>query len=349
MTLLIRVDASAEIGIGHLMRCLALAQAWQDEGGQAVFAMVEGGRQFAERLRDEGFSVRKIAAEVGSEEDARQLLQCAGQLGSRWVVVDGYRFGSVYQQTLKAGGVRQLFLDDCGHAENYCADLVLNQNLHADGSLYQQREASVELLLGLDYLLLRREFRNCFPVDQKTKEKVCNLLLSFGGSDPDNLTGRMLETLQKSDLPGLAIDAVIGVTNPHRSMLEGLVKNSRWPVRLLTGVADMTQLYRQTDLAISGGGSTLWELAYMGIPAVTLILAENQEPSSLQLDRYGSIRCLGYPDKLTDSAIITAVEGLCADAQHRCRMSALGRRLVDGQGALRVARLMRKRMTQGES
>lgn len=347
MNLLVRVDASAEIGVGHLMRCLALAQACQDQGGRVGFAMAEGGERFRARLQAEGFQLLSLVTEVGSGDDARQTLALASQLGSSWIVVDGYRFDAAYQRAIQAGDVRQLFLDDCGHAENYYADLVLNQNLHADEDLYQKRDPEVELLLGLDYLLLRREFLNVRPTVALMREPARRILLTLGGSDRENLTGWLLQALQQLAGHELEVCALVGATNPHRQALEKVVRDSRFPLRLASAVTDMSELYAWADMAVTAGGSTLWELSYMGVPAVTLILAANQEPSSLALDRYGSIRCLGYPGELSQQQVADAVSALAMDANGRQRMSNLGRQLVDGQGAWRVVQKMDEKLAEG--
>ncbi len=157
--LLIRADASPEIGTGHVMRCLALAQAWQDKGGQATVAMALAAPSIQARLEAEGLGIKRITAQVGSAEDAAQVIQIARQLQAAWVVIDGYRFTGSYQQALKDAGLGLVCIDDEATAEHYYADVILNQNLHADAGLYAKREGYTRLLLGTRYALLRREFR----------------------------------------------------------------------------------------------------------------------------------------------------------------------------------------------
>ena len=114
--LLFRADASVSIGTGHVMRCLALAQAWQDAGGRAVFAMAESTAAVLEMLRTIGFEVLAVSARAGTDEDSRQTASLALEQGAEWVAVDGYQFGADFQRTLRAAGLRILFLDDNGHA-----------------------------------------------------------------------------------------------------------------------------------------------------------------------------------------------------------------------------------------
>ena len=101
-TLIIRADASSAIGHGHVMRCLALAQAWQDRGGRCVFVTSQPVPAIEARLTSEGFAVLKLEATPGSREDASQVADSAAQNDACWAVIDGYHFGLEYQQILKS-------------------------------------------------------------------------------------------------------------------------------------------------------------------------------------------------------------------------------------------------------
>src|ERR1700675_1782319 len=114
--LLIRADASLAIGTGHVMRCLALAQAWKDAGGRAIFAIAQSTPAIEERLRDERFDVERAPVPVGSVADAEETARLAHKHGALWSVIDGYEFGAEYQTNLKGHGLRVLFIDDNGHA-----------------------------------------------------------------------------------------------------------------------------------------------------------------------------------------------------------------------------------------
>src|SRR5438445_6676530 len=145
--LLIRADASAAIGTGHAMRCLALAQAWQDSGRNVVFAMAESAEAVRQRLLSESCEVVAVTAEPGSPEDSRQITALASERQAAWVVVDGYQFGAEYQRALKMAGFRVLLLDDSGHATHYFADLVLNQDVCECTPLYTSLEVWMSMIL----------------------------------------------------------------------------------------------------------------------------------------------------------------------------------------------------------
>jgi len=148
------------MGTGHVMRCLALAQAWQDEGGEVVFASAEITKAIEDRLRAENVKLIALPVTAGTAKDVDLTSAAARECGAKWIVVDGYQFHAAYQRSLQQAGLKVLYVDDNGHLEQYWADLVLNQNAHAAEDLYKNREQKTRLLLGPRYALLRREFNN---------------------------------------------------------------------------------------------------------------------------------------------------------------------------------------------
>jgi len=162
--LLIRADADSRIGVGHVMRCLALAQAWQDSGGEAVFVATELPGGLEERLLHEGFQLIRIPAPVGGPEDAAATLAAARNHSAVWIVVDGYAFTASFLDALREAGSRVLAIDDMANLERYPVDVLLNQNLSATPAAYDGRAgSSTTLLLGPRFSLLRREFRRIPP------------------------------------------------------------------------------------------------------------------------------------------------------------------------------------------
>jgi UDP-2,4-diacetamido-2,4,6-trideoxy-beta-L-altropyranose hydrolase len=334
--IIIRVDASTNIGTGHLMRCLALAQVWQDTQGQPIFLMANSVFAFEERLKSEGMKVVHLTTAPGSLEDAQETAALAHQFNVSWVVVDGYQFGSEYQKNLKNSGLNLLFIDDYGHAEHYYADFILNQNISADEQLYQHREPYTQLLLGTRYTLLRREFwqwqkwqRNIPPVAKK-------VLVTLGGADPDNVTLKVIQALQLLAVEELGAVVVVGGSNPHYETLKMAVQDSRFPIRLQRNVTNMPELMAWADIAISAGGSTCWEVAFMRLPSILLILAENQRAIAVELDRQGAIINLGWHQDVAIEQIGLALPELLCERTKGETMSKKGQKLVDGNGARRV-------------
>ncbi|MGA2257536.1 MAG: UDP-2,4-diacetamido-2,4,6-trideoxy-beta-L-altropyranose hydrolase, partial [Thermoguttaceae bacterium] len=212
-TLSIRADASPRIGAGHVMRCLALAQAWQDEGGDVAYFQAETTSGIEQRLRAERVEVVYQPVEPGSDADAESLIRFAATRQARWIVLDGYHFDTRYQRLVKEAGLRLLLLDDTGASGHYYADLVLNQDLNAAESLYGNREPYTKLLLGTKYVLLRREFCRCPRKPRDFGDRPRTLLITMGGSDPGNVTLQVIEAvvqLRRDDLQALV---VIGPSN----------------------------------------------------------------------------------------------------------------------------------------
>lgn len=326
--LLIRADGGAGLGAGHVMRCLALAQAWQQGGGRACFVQAATSPALLGRLRDAGCASVSIGVEPGGAADAAQTIRHAQAAGAAWVVGDSYHFDAAWQRQVRAAGLRLLLLDDYGHASHYHADLVLNPNLAADAARYARREAHTRLLLGTRYALLRREFVTAPRPVRAFSAPARRVLVTLGGSDPANFTARVVAAVAR--LPGLETRVVIGGSNPHRAALEAAVAEHP-AMRCEVDAADMPGLMAWADVAITAGGSTLWELAYMGLPALVLTLAENQAPAVRALGAAGVVQPLDAPGEA--AALLAALQ---SDATRRQQMSAAALRLADGRGGERV-------------
>src|ERR1700693_4547781 len=272
------------------MRCLALAQAWQDAGGRAIFAMAETTPSLVRRLQDESIEIKRIEAQPGGEEDASVTVGMANATNPDWIVVDGYHFGADYQEAIRSPTRRILFVDDNGHAGRYYANLVLNQNSHAWEGLYAKRESYTRLLLGPRYAMLRREFRASGQREREIRGVGTRILLAMGGSDPENLTLRIIAALEKVQELHLDIVAVIGGSKPHLESIEEEVAGSRHHVRLARNATDMPGLMAWADLAISAAGSICWEFCALGLPALLIPVASNQVASADCLQRIGAAK-----------------------------------------------------------
>jgi UDP-2,4-diacetamido-2,4,6-trideoxy-beta-L-altropyranose hydrolase len=336
MKLLLRADASVRIGTGHIMRCLALAQAWQDAGGVCVFAAAQLPAALRDRLLSEGFRVEGGQVEPGSHDDATWTAEVAVWAGARWVVLDGYVFDAGFQQRLKEGGRSVLVIDDYGHAGRYVADLVVNQNQYARDNLYTAREPSTELLLGTRFALLRREFRKWRGWERPLPDVAHKVLVTLGGSDPDNVTLTVVRALREGPPAGFEAAVVVGGANPHWADLRSEVAGTGDRVQLLTNVIDMPGLMAWADLGVAASGSTSWELAFFGLPTCCVILADNQAPVAEGLHAEGAMVNLGRGAALTSAAVAEALLALAHDPAKRRAMGRRLRALVDGEGCRRV-------------
>lgn len=338
--LLVRADASTQIGTGHIMRCLALAQAWKEAGGEVHFVTVELPANLDSRLQQEGMTRHTLKVVAGSDADAVQTAALARALGVTWVVEDGYHFGRSYQHVIKKADLRLLAIDDFGHAGAYVADLVLNQNIYAGPSIYVERSATTRLLLGTRYALLRREFWSWRGRRRDVPARARQVLVTMGGSDQDNVTLKVIRALTQVRVAGLEVVVVVGPGNPHGGLLRHAAKQSSHLISLQQSVTDMPKLMAWADVAVAGGGSTCWEMAFMGVPAVLLVLADNQVAVATGLNNAGCALNLGSHTALQATAIAEPLEKLLLASDQRRTMIERGQKLVDGNGAKRVLEYM---------
>ena len=333
-TLVFRVDASVAMGTGHVMRCLALAQVWQDAGGDVVFALARTIPAVEERLRSERVEIVHLKTSA-SAQDAAQVADLAHARQASWVVVDGYEFDAEYQRHLKNSGLKVLFVDDNGHAAHYFADIVLNQNAHASEDLYASRETSTRLLLGPSYAMLRREFRPWRNWKREIAPVGRKVLVMMGGSDPSNITGRVINALRLVTVERLETTAVVGGSNSQAESLEKTVDRFE-ALHLVRNASNMPELMAWADVAVSAAGTTAWELAFMGVPSLLLVVAEHQSPVAEALAMNAAGINLGDSSDMEDQDIAEIAGDLLRNATRRKQMSDNGTRLVDGDGARRV-------------
>ena len=339
--LLIRADANAAMGSGHVMRCLALAQAWRNGGGQVVFAMSESTPAIEKRLTEEGFRVARIAGAAGSSEDRAAMRSLAADQSSSWIVVDGYAFDSAYRQAMQETGRRCLIIDDNGGSEDFRSDLVLNQNLHARETMYPRRAGHTRLLLGARYALLRGEFVRYRDWSRKVADRAARILVTMGGSDPSNFTPRILASLAEIREQDLEIRVVIGGSSEHAAAVEQAARPFAGRVRLFRDVRNMAELMTWADLAIAGAGTTCWEMCLLGLAAVLIVVAPNQELIAAGLDSAGAAVNAGRVREVDCAALAREAEEILRNPGRRRAMAGAARALVDGWGRERVLDAMR--------
>ena len=332
--LLIRADAGPRMCTGHVMRCLALAQSWQDAGGRPVFFARELPDKIAARLQADG--VETIAFPTGdATPDAAQTAQAARDLQAGWAVVDGYAFGAEYQDALKKAGVRVLFLDDYGHGQRYSSDIVLNENPGCNPRLYGERAPGTQLLLGPEYALIRREFMTYKRSPSGSPKGESNVLVTLGGSDPENVTSRIISAL--AAVSGIRTRVLIGPANPRREQIAAQLGQA---MEMVDPGQEIPEVMRWADLAISAAGVTALELCYLGVPALLIILVEHQRGMAEGLDRCRAAVNLGWHNDLGTEQIASRARALLASPEDRAGLSEQAKKLVDGRGATRVVEAM---------
>ena len=340
-TLLIRADAGVAMGTGHVMRMIALAQAWRASGGEVILLCSEITPSLEHRIREEKLQLEKISATPGSvaDLDATTAAVSGNRQGDRSVAValDGYQFAADFQLGVKKTGRRLLVVDDYGHAGGYHADFVLNQNISAREELYAQCDKTTQLLLGPRFALLRREFADHRGWTRNIPERATKLLVTLGGADADNVTKKVIDALGGSELE---VKLVVGGSNPHLEVLRQAAEaatRGTTRVELVVNASDMSGLMRWADVAVAAGGSTCWELAFTGLPSLFIVLAENQKQNAQELERQGFGLCVGEHSTFNKDQFRKALDGLVGNSGLRSRFASQGRAMVDGGGAARVA------------
>jgi UDP-2,4-diacetamido-2,4,6-trideoxy-beta-L-altropyranose hydrolase len=343
--LIIRVDAGAAIGAGHVMRCLGLAQAWRKSGGSITFLMASTTTFVSERLSVEGFEVLGMDAQPGSLEDAVNTRSAASQLHVQWLVLDGYHFNADYCAAVVSAEWRILRVEDMPGSEFHLADVILNQNLHAEGSLYPKptkskypEDVKSELLLGPRYALLRDEFVDACQLSRKIPTVASAVLITTGGGDPTNLLQRLVDAINFSSLR-LDVKVVVG-TAPEARFLHSHEMEPRSSIQLVVGSRTMSQLVAWADIAISAAGSTCWEFCALGLPSILIDVAENQRPLADSLSQRGIAAWVPLKEANSER-LVTEIELLIQSPERREAMSRRGKDLVDGRGAQRVVSALR--------
>ena len=333
--LVLRADGSAAIGSGHVMRCLALAQAWHDAGGAVTLVSAGLSGELRYRLTQEFMTLIDLDQPPSSSQDAEATAQHALRAGAQWLVADGYGFGAEYQRVIKQAGLKLLVLDDYGHAEHYYADIILNQNLDADRSLYNACEPATRLLLGTTYALLRREFLRQADRPRSIPQIARCVLVNFGGSDPHDLAARTIRAIRTIEEPVLETTVVAG-DDQLQERLAPLVGDGPQRIEVLGHVSKMPELMASADLAIAAAGGSSWERALLRLPSLVVIAAENQRSIARALDRVGAVVELGWWNDLRDDGLAGSIRETALDAPLRRRQAEAAGRLVDGLGAGRV-------------
>lgn len=322
------------MGLGHVMRCLALAEAWQADGGRTLFVSACGnGTQ--QRIRESGSVLVPLGQAYPGPEDVGTTKECLAQAPGSVLVLDGYQFDGAYQKAVRVSGHPLAVIDDFAGVDHYVADVIVNPNLGAD-KLDYSCESYTRLLLGTAYVPLRPEFNRWRAWDRHFVHPARRLLVTLGGTDPDNVTRMALDALARPDMACLEATVVVDGANPRLAELRQAAEACAASVRVACDVRDMAELMAWADVAVSGGGTTCWEMAFMGLPNGIIVLSDNQRVNAEVLDTAGVSVRIGSVCEVTADAIHDCVEKL-VDDEGMCReMSIRGRTLVDGQGTRRV-------------
>ncbi|MDQ2101864.1 UDP-2,4-diacetamido-2,4,6-trideoxy-beta-L-altropyranose hydrolase [Azospirillum isscasi] len=345
MKVLFRADAGPSIGAGHVMRCLALAEAVQELGGDALFAAASLPPALEDRLRAGGMEIHRIGAEPGSAADLAATRTVAARTGAAAIALDGYGFDEGWRAGLAETGLCVLAFDDAGTGEAIHAGLIVNAAPDAGSLPYGKGNPDARLLLGPAYAPLRREVREAAAAHRAPLEERRGLLVTFGGSDPLGLTAPVVERLAPRLPPGVRLDVAVGGAVRDAGAVEAVARRFKDSVRLHRDTPRMGQLMAQAGLAVSAAGTTTGELAAIGTPAVLVTIADNQLEAARQSEALGWCALVPGQTEGAPERIAAAALGLWADPARRRAMAGKLAGIVDGRGALRIAQALSEAVT----
>lgn len=351
MKIALRVDASSQIGTGHFMRCLTLADGLKRGGAQIRFVS----RHMPEHLRrmlvgkEHEFIPIESSPSVSpddlshahwlgtsQEADAHDTIQALSDQAWDWLVVDHYALDVRWESLLRTTVKKVMVIDDIADRQHNC-DVLLDQNLYADMETRYTGNVPphCRLLLGPRYAVLREEFRQLRKHVTPRNGLVKRVLVFFGGVDADNFTGRTIEALSNLRIEGLRVDVVIGVQHPQREQIESACAQGDFVCHVQTG--RMAELMATADLAIGAGGSASWERCCLGLPSLTFSMARNQGPVVEEAALRGLLYAPLSPSGIAPS-IALHFKALIDNPLLLQWISRRGLEAVDGLGVRRVLR-----------
>jgi UDP-2,4-diacetamido-2,4,6-trideoxy-beta-L-altropyranose hydrolase len=344
------------MGVGHLSRCLCLAEALRARGCDSRFISREHVGHGLAQIERAGMRLSVLAAPqprkagggedyaawlgVTQDQDAAQSVKALGGERPAWLVVDHYGLDADWERLLRPHAGRLMAIDDLANRTHDC-DLLLDQNFSRsmDERYTEIVPADCRLLLGPRYALLGADYARHRLRERRRDGGVETVFVFFGGSDPDNLTGAALAALELPALRHLKVDIVVGANNAHR--LELQARAAARPGTAVHGPRPhLADLMSRADLAIGAAGTTTWERMCVGLPSLVVSIAENQRPGAEALAEDGLIQYLGEAREVGSTELAGAIEGVLAGKQELAEQSLRGRLMVDGLGALRAAECM---------
>lgn len=333
MNVVIRTDASINIGSGHVRRCLVLAEDLRRKNVNVMFVCRPLSGDLIAFIKSQSFPVASLTPFVRTNFEClnemdyehwltvnwridvletMQAVQFISQID--WLIIDHYTIDNQWERAIKPFVEKIMVIDDLANRAHDC-DLLLDQNLvkEADKRYVKLVPEHTKLLLGTKYLLLRQEFRD-FNEQINRKGSIERIMISFGGSDPTNESIKAIHAVNMLYDHDIMVDVVIGAANRSYSLIKPMCQTLS-NLTLHYDIHDISRLMAETDLAIGAGGSSTWERCFFGLPTITIETAKNQSEILHCLAELGAVRHLGVSKKVTAETIAQALHQLI-DSPH---------------------------------
>ncbi|WP_409306248.1 UDP-2,4-diacetamido-2,4,6-trideoxy-beta-L-altropyranose hydrolase [Pectobacterium sp. B1J-3] len=351
---LFRADASIDIGSGHIMRCITLADELRRSGHDIYFICRDLPGHLGAVLEKNEIAYSLLCAPEHDEQNVQEpsyahsmwltVSQKVDFLQSRsviecyqpdWIVVDHYALTAIWQEYAREYTAKICVIDDLADRP-HCADILIDQSVGRKANDYRDLvPAYCQLLIGPKYALLRPEFSHWRDFSLKRRTKINNIqqvLVNLGGVDKDNITESILSALAKSNVldKEISITVVMGKTAPHLQCVIEKANQMPYQTQVLCGVDNMAELMANSDLAIGAAGSTSWERCCLGLPTILVVLAENQKDIAKHLTKLGAAVAIEKGWYCIEEHLITL------NAENLIDMSQKACALVDGLGVEKV-------------
>jgi len=340
-----RADGGSNVGMGHIIRCLSLAEELR-KAGQRVYFFSKKSEGIV-RIKECGFEVVSLLNKEDEhsegfyygdktelESEKKEIIDHIRDKKINILIVDSYNVTNEYFSEIKEKVDKLVYIDDI-NAFDYNVDVLINYSISAKEKDYKSSYKNRKLLLGPQYALIRKEFQN-FP-SREIAEEVSEIMITSGSTDYFSTIQFILEAVLKDDyLKSKKINVIIGKGFKNTESIAQIASNNP-KVILHQNISDLSQIMLSSDIAISAGGSTLYELCACGTPALSYIIAENQTDSAQTMSKKGYIECLGWYNELSADEIVKKLKYLSRNYEKRKELSAKMQKLVDGKGAERVA------------
>ncbi len=328
----LRADADRLMGVGHVMRCVALGQSLVAANADVMIATSCNDPKILRHIKRSGLGLHLLDAALPRSRDFAGVKALIDGYRSPVVVVDGYHFPQSDFAELRAAGARTVVIDDEPRSGMYDADVLLDQNIGALRQNYVVRQ-DARLLLGSRFVLLRPEFSNIDRAPRAADGPV-RVLIAMGGGDRLNMTALALEAVAMIS-HGLSVTVLVGAANPHAEALKHAFGGGK--IRFVENTPDVAAEMAAADVAVATVGGTVWELAAAGVPALVISTTPTQHRLAESLHQYGAHRWVGDAILLVRERLADSLSELVDSAELRTEMARLGRTLVDGRGAARAA------------
>jgi len=355
-TTVFRVDASVDIGTGHVMRCLTLADALHEKGFKSHFLCREHPGHLIGLIQAKGYETHVLPAdrsnivEAGTAHaawlgttratDARVSCDLVKKLRPTWLIVDHYALDDSWERHMRGFCKNLMVIDDLADRNHVC-DVLLDQNLGRSSADYIARvPAHCKILTGPHYALLRPEFAKLrsYSLQRRRHPALRNLLVSMGGVDRPNASCAVLSALREYALPeNCKISVIIGATTPWLKQIYATASTVPYPVEILIDIRDMAKRMADCDLSIGAAGATSWERCCLGVPSIISILAENQKQAARNLEQAGAVSIANVLDD--KKALAHALNKLFPFEKGLSCLSNSAASICDGKGVTRVGEI----------